>query len=156
MDQFFNYLSKPMKKEDVEIWNSANNIIPEYCDLFEDFSFSLYYLVTSTYLGFSHEGSNVTKIGVNNTEKINHFNWCWHKTIENFSKESIIFNFSKDDYNYFESFYMEIFYDQSDRSVRNALETFLKDLFNRKRIISQSDMEMFTDLYKTLERSLKV
>ena len=31
-----------MNKEDVETWNRANNIIPEYCDLFEDFSFSFF------------------------------------------------------------------------------------------------------------------
>ena len=156
MDQFFNWISKPMNKEDVEIWNRANNIIPEYCDLFEDFSFSLYYLVTDTYLGFSHGDNNMTKIGVNDEEKIKHFKWCWSKTIENFRKENIIFEFSKEDYDYFEAFYMEVFYDQTDDKVRDAVNSFLSELFNRKRIVTKSDMEMFTDLYKTLERSLKI
>ena len=48
MDQFFKWLSTPMDKEDIDTWNRANNIIPEYCDLFEDFSFSLYYLISET------------------------------------------------------------------------------------------------------------
>ena len=156
MDQFFNWLSKPMKKEDVEIWNRANNIIPEYCDLFEDFSFSLFFLVSTTYLGFSHGDSNMTKIGVSNDEKVKHFQWCWNKTIKNFNKENIVFEFNESDYNYFESFYMEVFYDQRDEKVRETIETFLNELFNRKRAVTKSDMEMCTDLYKTLERSLKI
>ena len=156
MDRFFNWISQPMKEEDIDTWNRANNIIPEYCELFEDFSFSLYYLVSSTYLGFSHGDNNVTKIGINNEEKVKHFSWCWNNTIDNFQKENITFKFTVEDYDYFESFYMEVFYDQLDETVRGVLENFLIELFNRKRVVTQSDMEMFTDLYKTLERSLKL
>jgi len=154
MDQFFNWLSKPMRPEDIDTWNRANNIIPEFCDLFEDFSFSLYYLVRSTYLG--HSENNETKIGVTHEEKVGHFQWCWNKTLDNFKKENITFKFSNDDYDYFESFYFEVFYNQKDKGVREAMEEFFVQLFNRKRAMSKSDIEMFTDLYKTLERSLQV
>ena len=51
---------------------------------------------------------------------------------------------------------MEVFYDQRDDKVRSTIEMFLSELFNRKRAVTKSDMEMFTDLYKTLERSLKI
>lgn len=156
MDQFFNWLSKPMRPEDIDTWNRANNIIPEYCDLFEDFCFSLYYLVRSTYLGHSHGEYNETKIGITHDEKIAHFKWCWEKTITNFNKENITFIFSESDYDYFESFYLEVFYDQKDKEVREAMEDFFTQLFNRKMAVSKSDIEMFTDLYKTLERSLKI
>lgn len=156
MDQFFNWLSKPMNPEDIDTWNRANNIIPEYCDLFEDFCFSLYYLVRSTYLGHSHGDNYETKIGVSHQEKVEHFIWCWKKTIDNFKKENIDFVFSDDDYDYFESFYFEVFYDQIDEGVRDALEDFFIQLFDRKRNVSKSDIEMFTDLYKTLERSLNI
>ncbi|SRR5210317_351157 len=156
MDQFFNWLSKPMLPEDIDTWYRANNIIPEYCDLFEDFSFSLYYLVRSTYLGHSHEDYNETKIGVTKEEKVGHFQWCWNRTLDNFKKENIEFIFSELDYDYFESFYFEVFYDQPDKGVREAMEDFFVQLFNRKRAVSKSDIEMFTDLYKTLERSLKI
>jgi len=40
--------------------------------------------------------------------------------------------------------------------MRDALNDFLKQLFNRKRPTSKSDIEMFTDVYKTLERSLQI
>ena len=156
MDQFFKWLSTPMDKEDIDTWNRANNIQPEYCDLFEDFSFSLYYLVSSTYLGFSHGDNNVTKIGVGDDDKTEHFKWCINKVVTDFKKENIIFKFIDDDYDYFESFYMEVYYEQRDELVRGSLESFLRELFNRKRVITKPDIEMFTDLYKSLERSIKL
>ena len=156
MDQFFKWLSTPMNKEDIETWNRANNIIPEYCDLFEDFSFSLFYLINGTYLGFSHGNSNATKIGVKDDDKLEHFRWCFNKVILDFKKENIVFNFSSNDYDFFESFYMEVYYEQVDDSVRDSLESFLRELFNRRRVITKPDLEMFTDLYKSLERSVQI
>ena len=152
MDQFFNWLSKPMNPEDVQVWYDANNIIPEYVELFNDFCFSFYYLVQKTYLG--HDDNNVTKIGITHEDKLNHFKWCWKTILSNFEKENIKFEFLESDYEYFESFYLEIFYNQKDKGVRDAIEDFLTQLFNTKKTISKSDLEMFTDLYKTLERSL--
>jgi len=156
MDQFFKWLSTPMDKEDIDTWNRANNIIPEYCDLFEDFSFSLYYLISETYLGFSHGDSNATKIGVMNDDKLEHFRWCFDKVILDFKKENITFNFSSNDYDFFESFYMEVYYEQLDGVVRDSIESFLRELFNRRRTITKPDLEMFTDLYKSLERSVQL
>jgi len=103
-----------------------------------------------------HSENNETKIGVTHEEKVGHFQWCWNKTLDNFKKENITFKFSNDDYDYFESFYFEVFYNQKDKGVREAMEEFFVQLFNRKRAMSKSDIEMFTDLYKTLERSLQV
>ena len=154
MDQFFNWLSKPMNPEDIQAWYDANNIIPEFVDLFEDFCFSFYYLVSSTYLG--HTDNNATEIGITHEDKLNHFKWCWETTLSNFEKENLKFEFSSSDYEYFESFYFEVFYDQPDEGVRNAMEDFFIQLFNRKRAMSKSDLEMFTDVYKTLERSLTI
>lgn len=154
MDQFFKWLSKPMKPEDIHTWYLANNIIPELSELFKDYCFSLYYIMTETYLGDSHSGFNETKIGMSSQDKLNHFEWCWNKNIENFNKENITFNFRKDDYDYFKMFFFEVFYEQENDLIKKELVTFLKQLFNRKRPISKSDLEMYTDVYKTLERSL--
>lgn len=51
MENFFNYITKPLNPEDVDIWFRANNIIPEKLELFSDFSHSLYLIVVETYLG---------------------------------------------------------------------------------------------------------
>jgi hypothetical protein len=145
-----------MKPEDIYTWNMAHNIIPELTELFKDFCFSFFYLVRDTYLGDNYKNVNETKIGMTEIDKIKHYEWCWNKTIKNFNKENITFEFSKDDYEYFKEFFFEVFYNQDDNLMRDALEDFLKQLFNRKRPTTKSDIEMFTDVYKTLERSLQI
>lgn len=154
MDLLFNWISKPMNPEDVDAWFRANNIIPEYSELFRDFSLSLFYLIRGTYLGDSHGDSNHTKIGMTEDDKKSHFQWCWNTTIGNFEKENILFEFSENDYDYFESFFFEVFYEQNDFKVKIAIEEFFKELFHKNRTFSKSDLEMFTDVYKVLERSL--
>ena len=67
MDQFFNWLSKPMDLEDIETWNQANNIIPEFAELFEDFCFSLYYFDFGIHLsttGISNVKSLFCSVGI--------------------------------------------------------------------------------------------
>ena len=145
-----------MKPEDIYTWNMANNIIPELTELFRDFCFSFYYLVRDTYLGDNYKDLNETRIGMTIEDKIKHYEWCWNKTTENFKKENITFKFSKDDFEYFKEFFFEVFYNQEDNIMREALDDFLKQLFNRKRPTSKSNLEMFTDVYKTLERSLQI
>lgn len=154
MDLLFNWISKPMNPDDVDAWFRANNIVPEYSELFRDFSLSLFYLIRETYLGDSHGEYNDTKIGMTEEDKRSHFNWCWNTTLNNFEKENILFEFSQNDYDYFESFFFEVFYEQNDIKVKIAIEDFFKELFKKNRAFSKSDLEMFTDVYKVLERSL--
>lgn len=154
MDLLFNWISKPMNPDDVDAWFRANNIVPEYSELFRDFSLSLFYLIRETYLGDSHGEYNDTKIGMTEEDKKSHFSWCWNITLNNFEKENILFDFSQNDYDYFESFFFEVFYEQNDVKVKIAIEDFFKELFKKNRAFSKSDLEMFTDVYKVLERSL--
>ena len=88
MDQFFNWLTKPMTVEEIDAWYRANNIVPEMSDLFRDFCFSLLNLVDTTYLGDDDSGVE-TKIGLSEEDNETHFKWCWNKTIDNFKKENI-------------------------------------------------------------------
>lgn len=156
MNQFFNWLSKPMKEEDIRTWYMAHNIIPELNELFRDFCFSFYLLLVDTYLGDNHQVITETKIGMTNEDKNKHFDWCWNKTLDNFKKENIYFKFKQADYEYFKSFFFEVFYNQDDIEFRDALRTFLQELFDLNRPASKSDLEMYTDVYKTLERSLHI
>jgi len=155
-DQFFRWLSEPMKPEEIHTWNMMNNIIPELTELFKDFCFSFYYLMRDTYLGDADNENKITKIGMTVIDKHNHFKWCWDKTIDNFKKENISFKFSDIDYGYFEEFFFEVFYNIDDKILRDSLDGFIKQLFNRKRPTTKSDLEMFTDVYKILERSLLI
>jgi hypothetical protein len=112
------------------------------------------FLIKDTYLGDSHGDSKETKIGLTSEEKKQHFEWCWNTTLKNFEKENILFEFKQDDYDYFESFFFEVFYEQTDFKVRDAIQDFIRQLFTRNRAFAKSDLEMFTDVYKVLERSL--
>ena len=152
MGRFFEWLTKPMSKEDVYSWYLANNILPELTELFRDFCVSFLYLLKDTYLG---DESGDTKVGMTEKQKKEHFIWCWKKTIENFKKENIHFIFSDEDYVFFEGFFFEMFYNQNDVKIKNAIDNFFIKIFDYQEIKTKSDIEIFTDIYKLLERSLK-
>ena len=156
MGRFFDWLAKPMDKEDVNAWYLANNITPELTELFRDFCFSFLNLLKDTYLGDDFSDNKETKVGMTTDQKKQHFKGCWNKTIENFNKESIDFKFNEMDAEFFESFFFEVFYNQPDQKVKEQIDNFFKQIFDRTTTKTKSDIEMFTDLYKVLERSLKI
>jgi len=154
MENFFNYIAKPMLPEDVDIWFKVNNIIPEKMDLYYDFSFSLYYLVLDTYLGDDKHGE--TQIVLSEEDNLKHFEWCWNKTIENFKKEEISFNKKGDHYDYFLSFFTDIFYNQKENKIKSSIGTFFNDLFDRKKPFTKSDLDMISSIYKSLDKNMSV
>lgn len=143
-----------MNPDDVDVWFRVNNIIPEKMDLYYDFSFSLYFLVLETYLG--EEKSNETKVTLSDDDKTKHFDWCWNKTIGNFKKEEITFNLKGDHYEYFLSFFTEIFYNQKESRIKDSIGTFFNDLFDRKKPFTKSDLDMISSIYKSLDKNMNV
>jgi len=154
MENFFNYIAKPMDPDDVDIWFRVNNIIPEKMDLYYDFSFSLYYLILDTYLG--DDKNTETKIILSEEDNLKHFEWCWNKTIENFQKEEIIFNKKGEHYDYFLSFFTDIFYNQKENKIKSSIGTFFGDLFDRKKPFTKSDLDMISTIYKSLDKNMSV
>ena len=156
MGRFFDWLAKPMNQEDVNAWYLANNIIPELTELFRDFCLSFLSLLKETYLGDDLSENNETKVGMTMDQKKDHFEWCWKKTIENFNKENVDFTFNEDDGEFFKEFFFDIFYNHSDKNLKDGIDVFFESLFDRKYKKTKSDIEIFTDIYKVLERSLNV
>ena len=95
MENFFNYITKPLPPEDVEIWFRVNNIIPEKMELFSDFCQSLNLLIFETYLGEIGE-SNETKVVLTEDDNIKHFEWCLNKTIDEIKHTLIDYKMSID------------------------------------------------------------
>jgi hypothetical protein len=155
MGRFFDWLAKPMKDEDINAWYLANNITPELTELFRDFCISFLNLLNDTYLGDNFDIPKETKVGMTEEQKRTHFKWCWNKTVQNFEKENINFNFQEDDSVFFENFFFEIFYNQTDEKMKDGMSKFFNDIFDNKHKKTKSDIEIFTDIYKVLERSLK-
>ena len=156
MGRFFYWLSKPMDQEDITAWYLANNITPELTELFRDFCFSFLQLLKDTYLGDDFSDNKETRVGMTIEQKKDHFKWCWNKTIENFQKENIDFKFNSNDSDFFESFFFEVFYDQPDQEIKDNINKFFKELFDIRSKKTKSDIEIFTDIYKVLERSLNI
>jgi hypothetical protein len=155
MENFFNYIIKPVPDDEVDIWFRMNNIIPEKMELFSDFSVSLYDLMNDTYLG-NDKQSYETKIVLNQEDKTKHFEWCWNKVIENFSKEGLFFRPKGEHFDYFKTFFYDIFYNQNEEQLKKSVKEFLVELFDRKKPFTKSDLDMILVIYKMLDKSLKV
>jgi len=153
MENFYNYISKQLDPEEVDIWFRVNNIIPEKMELYYDFCHSLYLIITNTYLGEELE-SKETKVEMNDEDNVKHFLWCWKKNIENFKKESIDFESSGDHFEYFYSFFKEIFYDQKELKIKKSINVFFDDLFNRDKPFTQVDLDLVYNIYKSLDKNL--
>ena len=154
MENFFNYITKPLTPEEVDLWFRSNNIIPEKLELFSDFSHSLNILIVDTYLGEPPK-SNETKITLSEDDNQRHFEWCWNKIIDNFGKENIKFDKKGEHFDYFESFFGETFYNQKDTKVKSSIGFFFTDLFNNEKLFTKSDLDMITTIYKLLDKYLK-
>ena len=153
---FFDWLAKPMNQDDIDAWYLANNIIPEYTELFRDFCMGFIKLLKETYLGDDDDSNNGARIVMSEKQKKEHFKLCWNKVIENFTKEKINFTFTDYDYVFFESFFYDIFYKQEDVKMKESIDNFFSQLFDDKYKKAKSDIEVFTDIYKAFERSLKL
>ena len=153
MENFFNYITKPLKPEDVDTWLRINNIIPEKLELFSDFSHSLNSLILDTYLG-ENDNHNETKITLSENDNTGHFDWCWNKTIENFSKENLKFRVKGEHKDYFEKFFMDLFYNADSKIIRDNIQKFFDEIFDESKAFTKSDLDMLTDLYKMLNKNL--
>mgnify|MGYP003341793275 FL=1 len=154
MENFYSWMMKPVNREDVEIWFNINNMIYEKRQLFSDFTFSLYDIIKSTYLGDDITNPSETKIILSQKEKENHFEWCWNKTLENFSKENIKFNLTGEHKDYYEKFYMDLFYNAENNKISGNILMFFEELFNEDKMFTKSDLDMLTEIYKLLNKNI--
>ena len=148
--ELLSYINTPMSKESILLLYTTHNIKYEKCELFSDFVQSLILMIFDTYMG-----DDIT----NETERKNHFKWCWDKNIENFKKEGIGIADSKL-YKYFLEFMLEVYYpiskkSENEKAHANILKlwVYIFDYNNNK---SKSDMDTFIEVYKLLDNSIQV
>lgn len=155
MENFFNYITKPVPQEDVDIWFRVNNILPEKMELFMDFCHSLNMLIFETYLG-EDKNRNETKISLTDDDKIKHFEWCFNKTIENFIREGIRFNKKGEHYEYFKTFFIDVFYNQKEEKIKQLIKSFFLELFDMNTPFSKSDLDIVSLIYKNLDKNMSI
>ena len=150
MENFFNWMTKPIPKEEVIIWFNIHNMNYEKIELYGDISKSLTTIIMDTYLG---ENNSETKIMISDEDNRSHFDWCWKKMIDGFRKENIIIKSKGEHKEYFESFFMDTFYNQSRESIKHSINKFLTEIFDTEMTYSKSDLDLLTELYKLIEKN---
>ena len=61
-----------------------------------------------------------------------------------------------DHYDYFFSLFGELYYKQNKEIIRNSIDVFFLDLFNREKPFTQVDLDLIYNIYKTLDKNLVV
>ena len=133
-------------KNQLDIWYKAYNITLEKTELYYDFLISLLDIIEETYLG--------NDVLLSQQDIQNHFTWCFDKLITNFQKENINFETRGEHYDYFLNLFMEIYYGQNKETIRNSIDVFFNDLFNREKPFTQVDLDLIFNIYKSLDKNL--
>ena len=150
MENFFNWMVKPVPSDEVTIWFNMNNMHYEKIELFGDIIKSLYHIINDTYLG----NNNIeTKIELSSEDIDNHFNWCWNKLVENFRKENVIIKLNGQHKEHLKNFYIETYY-SPDENYKDKVPKFLSSIFDMDVPFSKSDLEILTELYKLLQKNI--
>lgn len=146
--EFYNYITKPLSEDDVNVLLKANNIVYERRMLYYDYVISLIDLIDGTYMGDDIMGEAEIK---------DHFKWCWDKTIDNFKKENIEFTSMDELYNYFYSFMSDAYYNDIEKySAMFKVKLFYNSLFSAFSNKTKSDIDALVDLYKLFDKSFKI
>jgi hypothetical protein len=152
MENFFNWMSKPIPKDEVIIWFNVHNMNYEKIELYGDIFKSLNYIILDTYMG---DETNETRISLSKEDKELHFEWCWNKMLEDFRKENIIIKHGGEHKEYFKSFFFDTFYNQSEKNVKESIPNFLFEVFDVEKPFTKSDLDILTELYKLMEKNIE-
>lgn len=151
MENLFDWMVKVLPTDEVEVWFNIHNIHREKIELFGDVFLTVFHLISQTYLG---DEFKETKIDMSDVDIKNHFDWCWTRTLKIFEKEKIVLNTTGEHRDYIESFFMDTFYYPINNEVKENLPSFLKQTFRMSGNFTKSDLEILTEIYKLMEKSM--
>jgi len=152
MENFFNWMSKPVPKEEVIVWFNIHNMSYEKIELYGDIFKSLYHIIEDTFLG---NDDIETKIFLTDEDKSQHFEWCWKTTVDLFKKENIKLKTEGQLKDYFKSFFIETFYSSTEKNIKLAIPNFLSDVFSLDTPFTKSDLDLLTEVYNLLEKNIE-
>jgi hypothetical protein len=151
MENFFNWMVKPISQEELVIWFNVHNMHYEKIELYGDIFKSLYIVVSDTFLG---NDEVETKIDLTNEDNEKHFEWCWAEIVKYFAKENIIINSEGKHKDYLKSFFLDTFYDPKEKNIKEAIPSFLKDVFELSTHFTKSDLDILTEIYSLLDKNI--
>lgn len=148
--KLLSYIGNPLSLTSIELMYNSNNIIYERSDLYKDFVMSLIDLIFNTYMGDAVTSEK---------DRVNHFKWCWDKTIKNFEAEGVLFGENSDLYDYFLNFMIEIYYSVEDKNEDENIEYNIvklwKQIFNYQITKTQSDVDTYIEVYEMFDKLLE-
>ena len=147
--EFLSYIRTPLSQTSLNVLYSANNVRYERCQLYSDFIQSLVAKILDTYMGDAFTKKE---------QRPEHFKWCWDRNIEDFAKEGIFFNDSRELYGYFKQFMLDSFYYSTDKAdvdvVKENLTKLWKYILSYTTNKTRSDVDTFLEVYKIFDKTL--
>jgi hypothetical protein len=74
--------------------------------------------------------------------------------LDNFSKESIRFDVKGEHREYYEKFFMDLFYNAENKTISENIVKFFQELFDEEKMFTKSDLDMLTEIYKLLNKNI--
>jgi hypothetical protein len=65
-----------------------------------------------------------------------------------------LFNIDGDHYEYLNTLFLEIFYNQNENTIRDGIRSFFKELFDLDKEFTKSDLDMISTIYKSLDKNM--
>ena len=145
---FIEYIGKFLPKEKTKDFFNQNNVKVEHTDLFIDFTITLLTFLHESYLG----DDTIS----NDSDRYNHFNWVWKKTLNQYKKEKIVFKDDGYHKDYFWYFLHENFYIIKDKDkVLIGMKEFFRSVLDITKDKTMSDIDNFQIIYTTLKENLE-
>lgn len=144
--ELYKYLTTTINTTQKEVVFRSNNIIPEYVDIFHDFTITLLNNIHNTYLG--------DDVITNDEEIYGHYSWCFNKTVEFFNEDGFSFLNSTTLFDYFYVFFYDTYYHTNDVRELRHYKSFFDELFNLSKDMTNADLEMFIDFYSMYRNAL--
>jgi Skp family chaperone for outer membrane proteins len=77
------------------------------------------------------------------------------KMVKDFERENVNIKFNGDHKEYFQSFFMDSFYNQRENKIKESISRFLNEIFDVNMVYSRPDLDLLTELYKLMEKNME-
>lgn len=139
--EFLNYFKKPLSDKDIMRYYKISKIEEPKLSLVRNVVTSLLTLIHDTYLGDDK---------MDDTDKENHFEWCWNKLNTDLKLANIDLNNKVEFKNWIKTSTFQIFYDESNddkEDILISMKELWSKLLNMDGVKTKSDIDLLIDVY---------
>lgn len=139
------FINNPLTMDEINNIYYHSKVQGVKVDLYHDFVMSLSDQVIESYLGDKHHKQII--------HKLEHFDWCWKKTITMYTDMGYTIKNQETLFDYFGSFFMDVFYfdTSKDEELNKSIRDVWDYIFNYDVVKSKWDVNNFLDVYNMFE-----